>query len=33
MKLDETLKFLVKNNIKNDSIPMLLGEPGIGKSS
>lgn len=33
MKLDSTLKDLLKVSLNNDTIPMLLGEPGIGKSS
>ena len=33
MKLDNTLKKLIKISLENGSIPMLLGEPGIGKSS
>lgn len=32
-KLDNTLKTLVEHDLTNDLIPMLLGEPGIGKSS
>lgn len=33
MKLDSTLKDLLKVSLNNGTIPMLLGEPGIGKSS
>lgn len=33
MKFDETLAQCVMKNLKTGSIPMLLGEPGIGKSS
>lgn len=33
MKFDEVLTQCVMRNLKTDSIPMLLGEPGIGKSS
>lgn len=33
MKFNNTLKTVVKNDVKNGLIPMLLGEPGIGKSS
>lgn len=33
MKFDNTLMTLVKKDIDNGLIPMLLGEPGIGKSS
>ena len=33
MKFDKTLLNIVIKNIQNDIIPMLLGEPGIGKSS
>ena len=33
MKFDETLTQCVMRNLKTDAIPMLLGEPGIGKSS
>lgn len=33
MKFDETLKKLVKDCLNSNNIPMLLGEPGIGKSS
>lgn len=33
MKFDTTLMTLVEKNLKTGSIPMLLGEPGIGKSS
>lgn len=33
MKFNDTLKTVVKTDIKNGLIPMLLGEPGIGKSS
>lgn len=33
MKFNDTLKTVVRTDIKNGLIPMLLGEPGIGKSS
>lgn len=33
MQFNDTLKMLVKHDLKNNNIPMLLGEPGIGKSS
>ena len=33
MKFDNTLMKLVKADLKCGIIPMLLGEPGIGKSS
>lgn len=33
MKFDQTLMTLVRRNIEQNTIPMLLGEPGIGKSS
>lgn len=33
MKFNDTLMKLVDANIKSKSIPMLIGEPGIGKSS
>lgn len=33
MKFDSTLMTLVKNDLISNNIPMLLGEPGIGKSS
>lgn len=33
MKFNDQLKLLVKNDLKKGLIPMLLGEPGIGKSS
>ncbi len=32
-KFDQTLKTLVTANIHNGHVPMLIGEPGIGKSS
>lgn len=32
-KFNDTLMLMVKKNIDTGSIPMLLGEPGIGKSS
>ena len=32
-KFDETLMDFVRRDIEHGSIPMLLGEPGIGKSS
>lgn len=32
-KFDETLMLLVRHDLENGNIPMLLGEPGIGKSS
>lgn len=32
-KFDDTLMTLVRNDIEEGLIPMLLGEPGIGKSS
>lgn len=33
MKFDNTLKKVVRMDVENGLIPMLLGEPGIGKSS
>lgn len=33
MKFNDTLMLCVKHDIENGLIPMLLGEPGIGKSS
>lgn len=33
MKFNETLRLCVEKVIKNNRIPMLVGEPGIGKSS
>ena len=33
MKFDSILKTVVKKDLEADKIPMLLGEPGIGKSS
>ena len=33
MKFDQTFTDLVKKDIEQNNIPMLLGEPGIGKSS
>lgn len=33
MKFDKTLMNIVIKNVQNGIIPMLLGEPGIGKSS
>lgn len=33
MKLNETFANIVKHDLLTNSIPMLLGEPGIGKSS
>lgn len=33
MKFDNTLLKVVQNDLKRGNIPMLLGEPGIGKSS
>ena len=33
MKFDTILKTVVKKDLEADKIPMLLGEPGIGKSS
>lgn len=33
MKFDDTLMLLVQKDLENNLIPMLLGEPGIGKSS
>lgn len=33
MKFNQTLTDTVRRTIETDSIPMLLGEPGIGKSS
>ena len=33
MKFNDTLKTLVMHDLENNQIPMLLGEPGIGKSS
>lgn len=33
MKFDQILMASVKANIKTNKVPMLLGEPGIGKSS
>lgn len=33
MKFDQTLNTCLKANLKAGTIPMLLGEPGIGKSS
>lgn len=33
MKFDETLMTCVRHDLDNGLIPMLLGEPGIGKSS
>lgn len=32
-KFNDTLKTLVMHDLANNQIPMLLGEPGIGKSS
>lgn len=33
MKFDNMLKTFVKHDLSTNSIPMLIGEPGIGKSS
>ena len=33
MKFDSFFKTIIENDIKNNIIPMLLGGPGIGKSS
>ena len=33
MKFDDTLKTFVRHDLKSNAIPMLIGEPGIGKSS
>lgn len=33
MKFDQTLISFVSKDIKNGKVPMLIGEPGIGKSS
>lgn len=33
MKFDNLLKTFVKHDLSTNSIPMLIGEPGIGKSS
>lgn len=33
MKFDQTLMTVVQRDLENNLIPMLLGEPGIGKSS
>lgn len=33
MKFDNNLKTFVRHDLKNNAIPMLIGEPGIGKSS
>ena len=33
LKFDDTLMTLVRKDIDSNNIPMLLGEPGIGKSS
>lgn len=33
MKFDNTLKKVIRMDVENGLIPMLLGEPGIGKSS
>lgn len=33
MKFDDMLTMVVKRDLQADKIPMLLGEPGIGKSS
>ena len=33
MKFDNTLMLCVKKDLEKNLIPMLLGEPGIGKSS
>lgn len=32
-KFDETLTMVVRHDLENGNVPMLLGEPGIGKSS
>ena len=33
MKMNETFENIVRHDLDNNSIPMLVGEPGIGKSS
>lgn len=33
MKFNQTLASIVEKDIKNNHVPLLLGEPGIGKSS